>query len=903
MYHQYGKCVCTSSCVHLAARFFSQHQMDRVESRSSQVLQISKWLREAQEEDTVSFIKFWKTTFENINTIGELLSLIIIKTQSQLLTETSISNLLTYCKQHEQLKSTQQKTQTRKVPTKVSGPCIKQLQHFSLVSLPFDIFNQLGLYLNKREAITLGYCCHTIYNATQTIQFLKASGCHHLVLNDKKLSIIYDFNIDPWSWCVGCSGLTIDHTNQRHVSSEMFEQLMIRSRNTTQWFNTLMTFIQQFRVVGDGTKFLPFIPMDQLFGRYSDSRDSDSDVRTQTRKRGSVRLILERVWWSYKLSVSAYDTSSILYRYENPNGKSGDSIPDLETFVENYSQYYTDECDSQLCNIRGISGITIDHTNCSSYIHPILKTLSNFAPNYQSLTIIGSNIYFWSLGVYIHTFHYKMQELSVQYVTLRETLLLCECLNAATEKGETLRIDGNLIKELYDLEKANEIAQLFRQDEGGNILDNINHMLANDTEAICQELSEAETFAITNDEDTDVEEYAYTLLSNKIHKVCWDVIICWVSRLIDNWVVTSIATDDDSDNNDSDNDDNDDNCKDNINSNTIDSESGDNNDDDGESDNYKQQYLTANEMLNYILGDEYIYHSNVRILRFDDGRYLRIAPRYEDVIKPFNEMFDCKIGFRLLRWRQTVRDLTVSFFVPIFKKPIAQSPVEDDDKEQWNYWQNNFNTMVKNIFQYFDMLEDATIEIKIPSDTLKSNDANTMQNVSTSTNDDTIEDFVYTIELWMNLCQQELKRHFDEMIDAFKSLRLQNPSWDIGFGYKFTVGRLRGNNVIDLYEYLKNNNIKNLNGEHAPKYQHKVEYPVQLKLNAQSQQESIQSLGDDTISNTQYCDRKAKALNKYCDSLEMMKYILISCVNDHENCDIRQTAIAGELRIEIVPDE
>lgn len=432
----------------------------------------------------------------------------------------------------------------------------------------------------------------------------------------------------------------------------------------------------------------------------------------------------------------------------------------------------------------------------------------------------------------------------------------------------------------------------------------MNHTLANDTQTVIRELSLAVKYA-SNTDDEDPEEN--TLLRKKIHQICWDVTERWVSRLIDNWVDTNINTaidntNDHSDHNNSDNelvDDSDHNC------NEIDSQSDD---------EVCERYITESEMLDYILNDKYIHSGDVDTVRFDDGRYLHIPPGYENVIEPFNQIFDCKIGFRLLKWRQTVTNLTISFFVPIFKKPIVKlkpskqhdCPVEGLDGEQWNYGKDHFNMMMKNIFQYFDALQHVTIEIKVPSDTLKLS-AN-QENVSASRADDTIEDFVFTHELWMDLCQQEFKKHFNEMIGAFR--RLKTPIWGIRFGYKITVGRLKGNNVISLYDYLKHTHINNLDAEIVTKYQRSTAIPVELNLHVNNgTKKQLQSLDGDNstiISDTELrkkdWDKKGKACNNYCDNLQMMKHILVLCVKDRK-CDICQTAVTGELLVAVIDEE
>ena len=406
--------------------------MARTESHLSQILRVSQWLRTATDEETISLFRTWQSISESENTtsvtsLGQFVASIIIKTKSILLTPNTTSKLLEYC----QKKPTKNEILIDGVTS--AYPCTKTSNvnastntntglnfYFPLLSLPFDIFNELGWYLIKKDGINLGYCCHGLYNATQNIQFLKTSGFHYLTLNNQLSHKIINNNIDPWSWCVGCYSLTMRYHATRGDDSNVkliIDKLLGQSKRSSNWFDVLLSSIQElvlseFAIVA---KVFDSIPMETLFAP-SIINSVNSGIAIQ---RPGIKLKFHNNY-----VVNDFD------------------------FGSRYKEYYTSKCESNISKIRRIKSISVTRSS--------FEIISHFQPNYPVLKVQNSRIEFISLNTFICVFHKNLTQLEVSRISFDSDRILFDCLQQAASDRKYLQITEAIIDDFYDDNNYND---------------------------------------------------------------------------------------------------------------------------------------------------------------------------------------------------------------------------------------------------------------------------------------------------------------------------------------------------------------------------------------------------------------------------------------------------------------
>lgn len=895
----------------------------RIESCLSQVMRISKWLRTSSNENVISFLQFWQTEFynddkTNSNTIGDLISSIILQTYATILNENKITGLLHFCNesQHKTMTSTattlnqkKQQEQEQRKTKKQDYPCTKRIKfkhcYFALLSLPFDIFNEIGWYLHKNEALNLGYCSHEYYNATQNIQFLKTSGFYNLQFNRKKLEEIVNKNIDPWNWSVGCSS-TLTLTNKARVRSPFSEKLLCHLNNgeKSNWWNVLQSSIRELRVVNGGIIMLPLLNVETLFGSTSQSQlqlQHQRDGEYRFRERAPIDIKFDNVW-QHRMNARG------IRRKDQIDGEKRDkgSRAELKQFGMNYSEYYKRVMKNKSV-IRKINVIYILNTP-NLCVESTYEAIKYFQPNYKGLIFKKTKFLLSNLQSFIRIFHRDLVRLEFSQVLFEYGRILSQCLNAVKHDGHVLCINNKIIDELFDQEDAYYMKTFLGTPENVSQLAYVNDRI----------LTNVMAFSMDKFVSNGTVGRYRGAARNLVHETCLIILEHWLLRLLDNynksWINESLLK--------------------NKHDNTI-IITGEEEKQEEEALAAKCVYGDTNELQlerlkSIMIG---IHQPNIEELRICD-----IMNHGKELLYHFNRIFKFKIVYRLLNWKKSVKKLTISFTIPCYVNDARADIDNTAAARQRQIQMNQFTTVMINIVEHFDNLKLLIIEPKLSSsDLIKRDKKDDERHYDTDSDYDDIKifgtastvigdvnspdqshdsmeekkgnmtnnvidcdekkkdfdehtqrlnKFVFNIEQWINTFELELESNMSQMIDKFKN----NDNKSFKLTFRLIIGNLDHNNPINMYDYLKAKNIAQVREMVEDVYSKRSEM---FRFSSKE----INIMRND--SKNEDLRNKVERCESYWDILTNMKQILVLCIKEFTD-DVRNKSFLIQHHVSIL---
>lgn len=765
--------------------------MSRVESCLSQVLKISKWLRDSEDENVILFVKFWQQ-LNGSNSIGSLLANIIVQNASRnkLLDQKTITNLLKYCNKNGII--------TTKTPRTTQKHNQNNIFSFPLLCLPLDIFNQLGIYLGKNDSITLGYCTSILYNNTQNVTYLKFSASHDFVLDNKKLNKIIDLNIDPWSWSIGCTSLILKSNLSLAGIKKYTDKMRYHLKNggKSNWWNVLLSSIKQFDVGIGGSRLLSLINIETLFSLPK----NDNSWQTDKSQNTSMTLKL-------------------------PSGSH--SNDEIKKFSQSYNHY------CKTSNIRKIDAIHLTGMGYPSSVNfdleNSLRSIVSFQPNYRKLVLSPHGFRIGSLNEIDVMFHKHLTTLEVRNYIDFDYKLVYQCLEAAGEYGKTLHVDNRLIDEFFDETKATEIKQLF-----GNNQENTDHVAFINDEMF--DITSGGNMmyqlfdCVIDDDERETDKY-------KICRICLDILNMWLLK-----VFNQIC----------------DKCHHNgsINNSKSDSDSNANNRNNKFNNDYNgvENVTTSStrnskgklDVLNSILSGD--GRPNIEKLQFRDLSLGRFNDLYAD---------ELVIGSRLLNWKNSVKNLTISFLPDVVDFRVKQ------DITMTTSILKQFEHMVANIVQHFDKLELVTIESIF----------NTEKNRRYRESIMPVDHLVFSIEKWIDAIEKTFKLNTESMIKKFKT----NDNQKFNFKFRFLVGKYCPQN----YSHPRSMGQNTIHGAKVPE-----DTTKEVALSRSEMVKSNRNISHPMSKETLLMS-KMQLCSDYWNVLQDMKNIGVAFVADDKN-DIRK---------------
>ena len=402
---------------------YSAQSYWRYESRQSEILSISRWLRNVDQTQVITFLDQLKTELQ-LTSIGEMTAAFVLKNQS-MLSNQSIKNLINSISNSSLHSNTNTNTSNQNTSNHLHNDQIAELSQNQttianddssntpknpLLLLSNDIFDCLGPYLCTSNVQSLGNCNYVLYRITQRRSFLMTAGDRCLRLTRQHIQRIHDFEIDLWQNALGCIDLDLvdSYTNISDYGVKDFIHAIKIMPNYTNWIEILFQHVHYIYLDGDCTLFSELIPIKTLFSieQYNDNTNQIDYI--------------ER----YPLTL----------RF----GDLGRSIMDLQRVFEKYNRFFVNNCHSNLDHIRQIKCLEFrfKYGHSEETLREVSQMLHLVKPNYSEIHA-RQDITFQSFNDILNLFHPKLTTFRTQSIDILmvETEIMAELHFRALENG------------------------------------------------------------------------------------------------------------------------------------------------------------------------------------------------------------------------------------------------------------------------------------------------------------------------------------------------------------------------------------------------------------------------------------------------------------------------------------
>ena len=392
----------------------------RYESRQSEILSISRWLRSVDQTQVITFLNQLKTELE-FTSIGEMTAAFVLKNQS-MLSNQSIKNLINSINSvsfTSNSLSDNQNTIKHVYDTPVTESSQNQLTIANasknrLLLLSNDTFDCLGQYLSTHDASSLGRCSYMLYRMTQRRSFLVKVGKKLLVLARQHIQRIHDFKIDMWQSVLGCRDLYLIEkpcTISDNGLSNLLDAIEIMP-NYTNWIEILFQNVNHIHLSHDCTLFLQLIPIKTLFSIEQYNKNTNQ--------------------------IEHVDRHPLTFSF----GNLEHSLSDFAQFVAIYNEFFVNDCQNNLEHIRRIKCLKFEsHYHSETSFQQISRLLHHLKPNYNEIEVMH-DVKFESVNNIFHLFHPNMTTFRAQSIDilLADSEILGELHFRALENGLTFSL-------------------------------------------------------------------------------------------------------------------------------------------------------------------------------------------------------------------------------------------------------------------------------------------------------------------------------------------------------------------------------------------------------------------------------------------------------------------------------
>lgn len=227
---------------------------ERRESRLSQLLQITDWLINSNNNETFLFLEKLANQLEK-KSIGSLIALLLLHNQS-FFSNNNIDVLQQHCQNQPNFKSIEKKNKNYSV---------------QLLSLSVDVMNHLGSFLARYDGLMFGTCCHKLFKITRSIIFLRASKGHMIKLTSNTIKKLADSPMcDPWSHFIYADHVFLcDDLYQDALAKDVLGILLDKIKVKlyyTGWYEQLFKHINHLTISGNGAGLTTYLPFESIFG-------------------------------------------------------------------------------------------------------------------------------------------------------------------------------------------------------------------------------------------------------------------------------------------------------------------------------------------------------------------------------------------------------------------------------------------------------------------------------------------------------------------------------------------------------------------------------------------------------------------------------------------------------------
>ena len=719
----------------------NQNSMDRLQSRNSQVLTISRWLRNAGKNECYAFLETLRNELGH-QSIGSLLSLFIVNNSSAL-TNQNLDKLCLLCQDYTtENKIEKARNETQNPATKTKQTAIQQQS--PLCSLSNDSFCHLSRYLFRNDGIQLGLCCHRLYQATQTISFLSHISFGEAWLTSFYIHKIYEYKADPWMYFVNCKHLTVASSLPGGIGIENTRTSVAKlrkCRNYTNWMDKMMFCQLESLIIGyDGDKLLSCLSVnwiDMIFGLQRLNKHTN---RLEMKNQNPLRLVFKNL---------CNDNHTI-------------PISKTEEFFNTYYSYLVTHCDNKLANIRNIGVLECD--NARSY-GTISKNIGKYLqPNYKCFRCRDGMIMIHSIEQFCRLFHENLVELDMEMLRFENYGVMREIYQTIVENGYIFQLSDCINRGDYQdfgVLTDEQVEYICGDEQLINEMTRLDAILAVggvEIRPLFQKMwhskSAYDFFINSYYNNSNDSRYKYDCL----YRAYYVSIVAWINDRLD-WICNGIK--------------------------------------------YKLSKNSKSKLHNVLASKRLLKLTSAvnKKLQVKTFRNTQKTPTWSPSVmrflKNFNRMIRNGVLFRLLKFGQTVENLSLEFIPQV-------SLVDVEYQDDSNVW--HFIHVIRNIFEHFKNVRNVSICMNFGTN-FRECKLRTEQEIVDAeyifTLQEMIEAVTDYITIYASTVVAAVEKHYHKLKQRGFSMQLN--AW-IGDNTVEDV-----NNCIKVEDYLVNKGLMNIN--------------------------------------------------------------------------------------------
>ena len=374
----------------------------RYESRHSQIITITHWLRDAK-QDQLNLFLLQLLDELTYNSLGEMIASLVLNNKT-ILSNKGIENLLAFIPNDDIKEDSDNNNQFSDDSDAQASQSQSQETTNDLLVLSNDILDCLGCYLSTKDIFSLGSCSYSMHRITQRRSFLVESGDRLIELTSKKIQRIHDQKVDLWQYAVSCQTLDIcdSHTSE---SLQLLKQIQTMP-TYTNWFEISVQNAQKITLSGCAS-MLTAVPIEEIFGvEYPD---------TNTVHRNALKIHFR-----------------------------GGSC---ECFFRDYNNFFITKCDHDLTKIRKIQ---LSPVRGGYFLPQISNVLHLIKPNYEAVVVLGE-LRLKSLQDIALIFHENLHTIQAESINIInvESNIMAEIYSRATALGIPFGLNEAILSQLY----------------------------------------------------------------------------------------------------------------------------------------------------------------------------------------------------------------------------------------------------------------------------------------------------------------------------------------------------------------------------------------------------------------------------------------------------------------------
>lgn len=260
-----------------------------------------------------------------------------------------------------------------------------------LSSLPSDIIGNIGIFLTKSECILLGYVNRHLYVETQSKSFVTHVNSNSIdqgsmTLDRKVIATLNVSNITGYGYYFPSSiTFDLDSLSTMNITSETTERVMKNPMNK-YFFDNLFCSVQGLNI--KSTHLLRYVPVSLLFNK---------DIHT--RKLKFFGVFFQDDWFS-------------------------SWVDGFKEFIKNYNDYFRNECDNNVKNIRQIKTLQVSTKSYDGSGFKLNGLFDVLNGTFEEVQLLDCNLENVDCNCLLNkVFHSNLKEFSMQRLTCPSKLV------------------------------------------------------------------------------------------------------------------------------------------------------------------------------------------------------------------------------------------------------------------------------------------------------------------------------------------------------------------------------------------------------------------------------------------------------------------------------------------------